>query len=849
MGNATSWPSSGLIFLALWSLFSFVSTCPSNCTCSNTTWKANPEFGVYCVHTDLDSVPFHIPQQVNILDLHGNGIQSLNECLNNLTDLKFLNLSFNHLASLNASVFDNLQKLKTLDISYNVISAIQSKAFSDMINIDDVNLSGNRIRSIESDILFGLHMARMLNFSMNEINNISNGAFQFMKNLKILDFSNNKINVISIKMLQGLKSLTSLHLENNKIHTIEPGSFTHLGSLQELDMSSNKLTTLDKDVLSGLSNLTTLSLQDNCIKDIDLQFMDNAENVIVLRLSGNSFHNISIPVFTMLRNLQELYLSNMPCLITVAFNAFHGLSTLLTLDLSHNTNLSFIHPDLFDDLQQLLVLDLSHNNISMLSELTFLHNKHLQQVFLEANVFQCTCGIAWLAGSLLVNISVFKSENLECAVNDTYSIPLSMLSGFELCPALKESNVTETEVVMKLAHPCRLICEFVPDPMTMVVWKTPRQEIFTYHPFHPQAASHLLSTNITDLHSSFHRNHPWHNDSGYYSDLEGSSDHIVLLSDGSLYIDYILRKDAGPYECLVQNSHYNSSQTVTIRLVCAIFQTKITSLIVGASTALVFLVLTILYSIIMIGAQRLINKRRRDAIRKLLENLDTYKNMQFSRLRDNYSNQLGRIRDQYHLQFGRLRENYALQMKRVRKGYSDKVDRIRDNYTLQVIRLRQYSAHQIEQIRELYNNQLLRIRDYSSLQMGRMHEKYKLQQQHVIKLLETMNLDNCKNLIDTECMRAESKIYELNINVDDDEQPLSPLESDSEYHTATSSENSSHENLCIPVAICINENIGGTEDDFFSQIVQVEPKAGPDSPVLFMNNGINCMDDITETIV
>ena len=851
MGNTTSWPSSGLILLALWSVFTFVSsTCPSNCTCTDEALPASRGLGVYCVGRDRDTVPCRIPQQATILDLHGNGIQSLNECLNNLTHLRFLNLSFNHLASLNASVFDNLQNLETLDISYNVISAIQPNAFSDLISVDNVNLSVNRIQSIGSDILFGLQSTKLLNLSRNEINNISDGAFHLMKNLEILDLSNNQITVISLKMLHGLKLLVSLRLENNKIHTIESGSFVHLTNVQELDLSNNQLMSLDKDVLSGLPNLTTLSLTNNRISDIDHQFMNSTENVFVLRLSGNVFHNISIPVFAMFVNLQELYLSNISSLVTIAFNAFHGLPDLLTLDLSHNPNLSFIHPNLFGELLQLQSLDLSHNNISMLSELTFLHNRLLQHVSLQANVLQCTCGIAWLAKSLLVNIRVFMSENLECTINDTHSIPLAMLSDLEVCPQLEENNVTKTEVFMNIGHPGRLVCEFVLDPMTMVVWETPHQQIFTYHPFHPRAASHLLSTNITDLNSNFHRNHYWHRESGYFSELEGSSEHIVLLSDGSLYIDYILRSDAGPYKCLVHNSHHNTSQTVTVRLVCAIFETKMTSLIAGMSSAMVFLVLTILYSIIMSGAQRLINKRRRDAIRKLLENLDTYKTTQFSRLRDNYSNQLGRIRDQYHLQFGRLRENYSIQLKRVRKGCSDKVDRIKDNYMTQVVRLRQYSAHQIEQIREMYSNQLLRIRDYSSLQMGRMHEKYKLQQQHVIKLLETMNLDNCKNVIDTECMRAESKIFELNINDDDDDQPLTPLASDSEYHTATSSENSSHENLCIPVSTFINETTGESSKHFFSQTVLVEPVLTPVSPVLILNNTAHYMDTYeTETIV
>jgi hypothetical protein len=65
--------------------------------------------------------------------------------------------------------------------------------------------------------------------------------------------------------------------------------------------------------------------------------------------------------------------------------------------------------------------------------------------------------------------------------------------------------------------------------------------------------------------------------------------------------------------------------------------------------------------------------------------------------------------------------------------------------------------------------------------MTRIHKKYKLQQRHVIKLLETMNFDNCRVIIDSECVRTESMIFETNLTHPDLNIPSTESDSDLEY--------------------------------------------------------------------
>ncbi|XP_046585067.1 leucine-rich repeat-containing protein 4B-like [Haliotis rubra] len=396
--------------------------------------------------------------------------------------------------------------------------------------------------------------------------------------------------------------------------------------------------------------------------------------------------------------MEELSLSCMPSLTNVAFDAFHGLPSLKHLNISHNPGLTLVHSHLFDHLPKLASIDLSYNNLSSLSLLTFHNNHNLQTVKLDGNHFTCNCGLAWLAKYVTTNSTVYSGD-LHCLL-DGKQIHLTKATNLhEMCNEIPQVNTTEI-LFFAIGSSAHITCEFEPDPDSVVIWTTPRNKILTYHAFHPDVISHMLSKEDMQLNSSYHASHYWHNSSSYYASLSSFKDRIVLLNDGSLYIDYVLRLDNGPYKCLVMNANYNSSDVIMVRLdYSVLFNVKVISIIVGSGCAISFLLLNIIYSIIRAIARRLVNKRRRVAIRKLLENLDLYKTTQFARLRENYSGQLNRIRDQYHNQFHRLSENYNSQLKRVRQGCSHQVVRIRDNYTTKVGRLRNYSSHQIEQIR------------------------------------------------------------------------------------------------------------------------------------------------------
>jgi hypothetical protein len=177
--------------------------------------------------------------------------------------------------------------------------------------------------------------------------------------------------------------------------------------------------------------------------------------------------------------------------------------------------------------------------------------------------------------------------------------------------------------------------------------------------------------------------------------------------------------------------------------------------------------------------------------------MDQYKTAHLARIKENYNHQVGRIRDQYNFQLGRLREHHQNQvgrMGRMREGASQRVEKLKDNYNNQLGKLKDYSSSQLLQLREKYNSQVDKIKDYGNDKLDRIHEKYKLKQQHVIKLIEMMNLDSCRTVFESECVRTESMILHSDLFPAD--VPLhsrsgSLSTSDSEYVTASSSESSS----------------------------------------------------------
>uniref|UniRef100_A0A2C9KMI5 Ig-like domain-containing protein n=1 Tax=Biomphalaria glabrata TaxID=6526 RepID=A0A2C9KMI5_BIOGL len=645
------------------------------------------------------------------------------------------------------------------------------------------DMSNNKLQCLTAEMFPQLGSLDYLNASHNSIYHIENTTFTGMVSLKLLDLSHNNINTSVWDSLHILSRLSQLLLNNNHMQFQANStlvlSFNHLTTL---DISNNPLMELHLDFFQHLPFMHSLNLANCSLQELSAHLFKNMKHLEKLNLNSNSIRIMSQPLFQE-TSLKWLSISSMPNLTTLSHVTFHGLSQLEYLNLSNNPNFHWIQPDLFTPLKELKILDLSHSGIKYLSEITFVNNVNLMKVFLNNNPFHCSCVNAWLAKEVHEDHSKFVNISLLECINFEDKTKSSVAKADFQCYEVKVHNMT-SRVSVPLGSRMLLECKYDSDEAAVIKWTTPSGAVYYHHHFYTNASQHMLSPQDVQPESEFHIGHYWHDSSSYHSELSSKSNRVMILSDGSLYIDYMMRSDPGPYTCQVSNQFYNQTTSIKIYIACKLSgEVKIFAIVVGLLCALAFFTLNVIYVIISWTARRLVNKRRREIIRQMLENLNAYKTTQITRIHENYTHQLTRVRNQYHIQRDKLHRNYTSQVARVKRGCSNQVEKVRDNYNSKLHHLREYSTNQIIQIRERANNQIVRIRDYGSSQLDKLRETYKLQQQHVLKLLDTMNLDNCRHVVETECMRAESMMYDIDL-LGEEDRTDSPL---SEYTTAASS--------------------------------------------------------------
>ncbi|RUS76148.1 hypothetical protein EGW08_016091 [Elysia chlorotica] len=763
--------------------------CPQPCVCVQGAGTFSVNCSARAIYQDGTSI-LHNLTTADDQHLNGTSAEQMHQ-----PRLQFLDFSHNNLTSVPGYIIAQSEQLSiTVDYLYlghNALRNVHNASFEIYSGLQSLDLSHNAINAVSDGAFEGLENLTYLDLSHNSISSLGAFVFHSLVNLHSLDLSHNQLQ--SVSNLHGLSSLRYLYLQHNKLR-LDPAASTVLlppmPSLGYLDLSDNPLGTTAAGMFEPVPRLTVLDLSRCSIPHLQRQFLAGLPFLSELKLDSNNISAIEAPVFQN-SSLTSLSLTSMPSLVNLSHNAFLGLSKLAQLNISHNSGLQFVHPHILSHLPSLARLDLSDCSISLLSQITFHYNSALQQVYLASNPFACSCTNAWLALELAKgNASHFKDlDSLSC-VNESTGHAEHIDQAGQQCESISLHNNTTARLSVPLGGHTLLRCgqNSSVDQPSMVKWTTPGGKVLLQHDFHDEAVSHLLTEEDVQPGGDYHKGHYWHGSSSYYPHLSDREDRVIILADGSLYIDYMLRTDTGPYVCQVSNAKYNQSATVVLLLDYKLSgEIKIYAIIVGLLCALAFFTLNLIYVIISWIARRLVNKRRREIIRQMLENMNAYKSTQITRIQENYTHQLGRVRNQYHMQRDRLHKNYTQQVGKMKRGCSNQMEKVRENYTSGLAQLRDYSSNQVVQIRERANNQIVRIRDYGTSQLEKLRETYKLQHLHVMKLLDTMNLDNCRHIVETECMRAESMMFGVDLLGEDMRTDSALSGVDSEYTTPDTS--------------------------------------------------------------
>ena len=664
-----------------------------------------------------------------------------------------------------------------------------------------LDLSHNGLDAVHIDLLATLTGLTMLDLRANHLQKFALEVMSTLSNLTTVDLSANKLSELpaaaSNHRMQLLPTLRVLNLSENRLHKMDGLSRVRLPGLRKMDVSYNDLTTLDPEWFISMPALEYLSI------------------------SGNAFHDLAAGVFqgcTGLRHLEAISLHN---LSYIHRDSFKGLHNLQVLNLRDASSLGFVHPYALWDLSSLETLDLSYSKLPSLHEQTFRNITSLHSLALHHIPWSCDCELTWLHARLVDNDtnSIFaQPDNVTCSSPPAFSgdpilsVPTANLS----CNIPLITHHTQG-VQFKIGSKAILDCTVEGKPKPEITWITPRGVRLMHKP-----AFMDLSLAEPD-HINYHRGHHWHDANFYLEDIAHDA-RVHLLRNGSLYVDYVQRGDGGLYACLAQNHLGNDSAIIHFKLDYSIIQlTSSTSIWVGFSSAGIFFIITVFISAIryaaFFGSQK--EREKRQSIRNVLERMTVYKSAQIDRLSayktakiDQFSAKMDKISafksakvDKLrtykqmtvasaiqHME--RLREHYSSQMNRIKENCSQQVEKVRENYTTHLSKFQHYKSHQVDKIRENYNNQLLKVREYGSCRMEKLREQYKIQQQHVLKLLELLDVGNCMTVIEAECMRTESMLFDPDITFDLEAHPVHILrdwdtasedeDADDEYVTAGS---------------------------------------------------------------
>ncbi|XP_041278331.1 transforming growth factor beta activator LRRC32-like isoform X1 [Onychostruthus taczanowskii] len=374
------------------------------------TTKSDDEYSLRCLDLSENKL-FHFPvfPQVNklvTLNLSKNLIQLTAESPHHKTDYvknEWLNASF-HLLDLKQSRNKSslyLSQLVYLDLSYNEIKSIPDEFFESMLSLHTLNLSKNCLQSF----VISYDSALM--------------------SLTVLDLSYNALQTLLLDA-GTLSNLKELYVQNNYLQTLQFDIFSNLPSLRLLNLQSNNISLCS--MYSGLAKQRLAGEKSGCVSFVNspaLQYLYLADNMlsilpaysfyktslVVLDLSMNPGLNIELKALSGLeKSLECLYLyGNSLIDLNIDLPCF---SHLKHLNLSEN-QLNWL-PKWGSD-SPLEVLDLRNNRFSTLqnSNILALENS-LKNLYLTGNPLDC-CGNIWLSSMIQnKNVQIPNVEHLTC---------------------------------------------------------------------------------------------------------------------------------------------------------------------------------------------------------------------------------------------------------------------------------------------------------------------------------------------------------------------------------------------------------------------------------------------------
>lgn len=188
---------------------------------------------------------------LEMLSLANNGIGMRIDQRLISTSLQYLYFNGNHLdimwnADYNtyAHFFQNLTKLKFLDISSNNLKSVSAEVLCNLpVSLQSLRISSNSLKNFPWQNMSTLSNLCHLDLSRNSLNNLVSQEIKFGAHFSFLDLSHNHLTSIPDNFFNKAKSLQYLYLSHNQIkelnHQHLPAPFQNGSTIQKLTLHEN----------------------------------------------------------------------------------------------------------------------------------------------------------------------------------------------------------------------------------------------------------------------------------------------------------------------------------------------------------------------------------------------------------------------------------------------------------------------------------------------------------------------------------------------------------------------------------------------------------------------------------
>lgn len=298
--------------------------------------------------------------------------------------LEYLDASRNQIQSVNVTEGPEarsrvlLTQLRYLDLSYNQLTGLPESFFYCMLSLKVLKVSNNCIRSFSVTAEPVLDSLELLDLSFNSLQSLTFSR-NTLGSLEELLLQGNQLATLDHHIFHGLPNVKHLQLQQNNLEICSldqdlqaPSdcvSFASIPKLSFLNLSDNRLQTLPADAFAS-TPLSSLDLSHNLGLDLDRRSLSGLEDSLLhLQLRENNLSRLNADL-TSLRSLKHIDLSTNQL---TSLPAWDKESSIESLNLQNNNLVTLDYSTMLTLERSLKTLYMGSNPLSCCQNLGFLH--------------------------------------------------------------------------------------------------------------------------------------------------------------------------------------------------------------------------------------------------------------------------------------------------------------------------------------------------------------------------------------------------------------------------------------------------------------------------------------------